>query len=197
MGCCLGYLATWVKGWKCPSFFHIKAAQWLIHTSHCSLSEKPLLLLLLPCCTTPFLLLPHCFFSPRPLLLPPHCHWCCCVFFLWWLRPLLLPSSSCCIIVFEVSVSSSFCGASSSLPLDIVYCFVFWFALVLLLRYLCPPPLPCFCCSMFISVKNPYKSAIRMTHTDMDGQPICGFLKQFDYSVCEKSIQIDNPMSFF
>ena len=46
------------------------------------------------------------------------------------------------------------------LSLAIVYYFVFWFALVpwLLLHFLSPPPLPCFCCSMVFFFKK--------THTD-------------------------------
>jgi len=61
-----------------------------------------------------------------------------------------LPVTASSSPVFEVSESFSSCGACSSLPLNIVYSFVFWFALVVLVlcfMYCCvyySSSLPCF-----------------------------------------------------
>ena len=111
---CLGHPTTWVKGQKCPSSFHIKAAQWLVRTSHCTF---PKITSSSSCKRNDF------FFFREFFFLASFSH-CLLFFFL-----VVVASSS---PVFEVSEYSSSCSACSSLPLDIVYCFVFWFTLVLL-----------------------------------------------------------------
>ena len=93
----VGAPATWVKWLKCHSPFHIKNAQWLVRTSHCSFSTSRTLFLL-----------PNCFFS---------------LFFArdgWLFVVTGCGFSSCCdgfvlLIAFEVSESASSCGVSSSL----------------------------------------------------------------------------------
>ena len=124
-----GAPATWVKGQKCPSPFNIKAAQWLVRTSHCafpksssSLKERFFFFLREKLLLPRFLL--HRFISALPpLLLWPlhyrlqHLLLCrCCNFFL-----VVAASNS----PVEVSESSSSCGACCSLSLDIVYCVLF------------------------------------------------------------------------